>query len=222
MSLYCCHYGKNCDLFGESSLMQIGFRLSSFSCHLLLATLAQLGNVYLHLLSTLDLNPQPILIVTSHLSLMTPPPCSFPFTITPFVLSSIFVSSPPILKLSLPPFHLWPPPLPLSPLHSFTSPTILISYLYRFSCRYRRYIEKTHMDTTGTCPPAIKKLFRCGRSYGNYLFTLYMGVKGKMTYQWRSVNSRLACNMFTDVRVCPRCRTKNVFGLRLPWGETTW
>lgn len=43
--------------------------------------------------------------------------------------------------------------------------------------RYRRYIEKTHMDTTGTCPTALKKLVRTGRSYGNYLFTLYMGVK---------------------------------------------
>lgn len=43
--------------------------------------------------------------------------------------------------------------------------------------RYRRYIEKTHMDTTGTCPAAVKKLFRCGRSFGNYLFTLYVGIK---------------------------------------------
>lgn len=50
-------------------------------------------------------------------------------------------------------------------------------YITDILFRYRSYIEKTHMDTTGTCPPAIKKLFRCGRAYGNYLFTLYMGVK---------------------------------------------
>jgi len=43
--------------------------------------------------------------------------------------------------------------------------------------RFTRYIEKTHMDTTGSCPPAIKKALRTGRSFGNYLFTLYMGVK---------------------------------------------
>jgi len=50
-------------------------------------------------------------------------------------------------------------------------------YITDILFRYRRYIEKTHMDTTGSCPPALKKLLRCGRSFGNYLFTLYMGVK---------------------------------------------
>lgn len=43
--------------------------------------------------------------------------------------------------------------------------------------RYRRYIEKTHMDTTGALPPAIKKIFRVGRSFGNYLFAVYMLIK---------------------------------------------
>jgi len=50
-------------------------------------------------------------------------------------------------------------------------------YINDILFRYRRYIEKTHMDSTGTCPTAIKKLLRCGRSYGNYLFGLYMAVK---------------------------------------------
>lgn len=50
-------------------------------------------------------------------------------------------------------------------------------YVQDILFRYTRYIEKTHMDTTGTCPTAVKKLFRIGRSYGNYLFYVYMFIK---------------------------------------------
>ena len=50
-------------------------------------------------------------------------------------------------------------------------------YIADILFRYRRYIEKTHLDTTGSCHPAIKKRLRCGRSFGNYLFVLYVGVK---------------------------------------------
>lgn len=43
--------------------------------------------------------------------------------------------------------------------------------------RYTKYIEKTHVDKTIIMPAFLKKIFRMGRHYGNYIFFMYCGIK---------------------------------------------